>query len=118
MCILAYLRHRRGQLRCLSLGIHLVLQLIHGVMCVISLCFCFSNRFGNSSCCAVLRFHVNIEISLGWTMVTRVRPFLCGCCLNDDLAGFVLCLVSVRGMQVLMGILVFVWQSQVMISPP
>jgi hypothetical protein len=61
----------------------------------------------NSSCCAVFRSDAYVQISIGSVMATRLRPLLCGCCLNDDLAGFILVLMPVRGIQVIVGILVF-----------
>jgi hypothetical protein len=51
---------------------------------------------------------VYVDISFGSVIATHLRHLLCGCCKNDDLAGFVLCLISVSGMQVIVGIFVFV----------
>jgi hypothetical protein len=63
----------------------------------------------SSSCCAVFRFDVYVDISVGSVMATCLCPLLCCCCTNDDLTSVVLCLIYVRVMQVLVGTLVFVW---------
>jgi hypothetical protein len=61
----------------------------------------------NSSCCAVFIFDVHVEIYVGSEIATRLRPLLCGCWLNGDLAGFVVSLIPVRGMQVIVYFFVF-----------
>jgi hypothetical protein len=63
----------------------------------------------SSSCCVVFKFEIYVDISVGSVMATRLRPLVCGCCLNNDFTGVVLCLVHLRGMQVIVGILVFAW---------
>jgi hypothetical protein len=55
--------------------------------CVYVLCKC------SSSCCAVFKSDAYVDISVVSVMATRLRPLLCGCCLNDDFTGAVLCLL-------------------------
>jgi hypothetical protein len=42
----------------------------------------------NSSCFAVLRFVVYVDIYFASVMATRSRPLVCGCCKSEDFTGF------------------------------
>jgi hypothetical protein len=57
----------------------------------------------------VSKFDVYAVISFGASIATHLRPFLIGCCKNDNFAGVMVCLSLNSGMQMIVDIFIFVW---------